>query len=74
VLLLLVGVPIYIKYSPKHELTEIKQALISREATLGRVYDQEHVFLAHLILHIKRVYRKVTQGKKKTDNAASSID
>jgi APA family basic amino acid/polyamine antiporter len=74
VLLLLVGTPIYIKYSPKHELTKLKQALISRETTLRRVYDQENVFLAHLILHIKRAYRRVRPGKKKADNAGSGID
>jgi len=57
-LLLLIGVPIYIKYSPKHELTDLKQSLISREAILKRVDEEEHVFLAHLILHVKRFFRK----------------
>jgi amino acid transporter len=61
--LLLAGVPIYIKYSPKKELTDLKAALLSRQVTLRRVYEQEHVFLAHLVLHVKRAYRKAV-GKK----------
>jgi APA family basic amino acid/polyamine antiporter len=63
--LLLVGVPMYIKYSPKKEIAELKEALISREATLKRAYEQEHTFLAHALRHIKKQYRRVT-GKKQT--------
>jgi APA family basic amino acid/polyamine antiporter len=63
-LLLVAGVPIYIWYSPKKELTELKSSLLSPQATLKRIYEQEHVFLAHLILHLKRSYRKI---KKKQD-------
>ncbi len=63
VLLLLAGVPIYIKYSPKKELTGLKEALLSRQVTLRRMYEQEHVFLAHVLLHVKRVYRKAIKEK-----------
>jgi APA family basic amino acid/polyamine antiporter len=63
--LLLIGVPIYIKYSPKKEIAELKEALISREAMLKRAYEQEHTFLAHALRHIKRYYRRAT-GKKQT--------
>jgi len=64
-LMLLVGVPIYVKYSPKKELTEIKNAFLSREAILERAYRQERTFLAHLLMHVKRAYRKA-RGKKQT--------
>jgi amino acid transporter len=57
-LLLLLGVPIYIKYSPKKELTELKNALLSRETILKRIYEQEQLFLAHFIMNIKRAYRR----------------
>jgi amino acid transporter len=63
VLLLLAGVPIYIKYSPKKEIAELKNVLLSRETTLKKIYTQERVFLAHLLLHIKQAYRKAT-GKE----------
>jgi hypothetical protein len=63
--LLAVGIPIYIKYSPKKEITELKEALISREAILKRAYSQEERFLAHILRHIKRLYRRIV-GKKQT--------
>jgi amino acid transporter len=63
VLMLLVGIPIYIKYSPKNELTDLKNALIVREAILERAYRQEDRFLAHLLRHVKRAYRRIT-GKE----------
>jgi len=65
VLLLLVGVPIYIKYSPGKEIAELKQELLSREAVLKRTHEEEQRFLAHALQHIKHFYRRVT-GKKQT--------
>ncbi len=59
VLLLLIGVPIYIKYSPKKELTEAKQELVSKQNIFRRVYDQEHIFLANLLHHVKKFYRRL---------------
>jgi basic amino acid/polyamine antiporter, APA family len=58
VLLLLVGIPIYVWYSPKKELTELKSSLISREAILKWAYYREHVFLAHLVLHLRQLFRR----------------
>jgi APA family basic amino acid/polyamine antiporter len=63
--LLLVGIPIYVKYSPKKEMTKLKQALLSRDAILKRVYWQEQRFLAHLLRHFKRLYRRA-RGRKQT--------
>ena len=63
-LLLLMGVPIYIKYSPKKEFSDLKKSITSNQFSLKRVYDQEHVFLAHAILHIKRIINNMR--KKKT--------
>jgi amino acid transporter len=63
--LLSIGVPIYIKYSPKKEIGELKEALLSRESMLKRAYSQEERFLAHLLQHIKRSYRRIA-GKKQT--------
>jgi amino acid transporter len=60
VLLLLAGVPIYIWYSPKKEMTDLKQAILSPQETWKRISEQEHVFLAHLVLHVKRAYRRAT--------------
>jgi amino acid transporter len=65
IVMLAVGIPIYIKYSPKHELTDLKNALISREAILERAYRQEDRFLAHALRHVKNAYRRI-RGKQQT--------
>ncbi len=64
IVLLLAGVPIYVKYSPKKEIAELKSRLLSRENILKRMYAQERVFLAHVLLHIKQAYRKVARKKQ----------
>ena len=58
--LLLVGIPIYIKYSPKKELTEIKQTFVSEQSIFRRIYRQEQVFLAHVLLHLRNFLRRIT--------------
>jgi amino acid transporter len=63
ILLLAVGVPIYMKYTPKKEIGELKRNLINRENILKHAYDTEHLFLAHLLRHIKKLYRKIRQKK-----------
>jgi len=57
-ILLLIGIPLYVFFSPKHELHEVKEALLSRERYLTRAYEQGERFLAHPIRHFKwRIYR-----------------
>jgi len=63
--LLGVGVIIYGRYSPRRELTELKARFLSRESVLRRAYRQENRFLAHLLRHINRRYRRI-RGKAQT--------
>lgn len=65
--MLAVGVPIYIKYSPKKEIAELKEQLLSPESRLRRAASQEQRFLAHLLWHIKSLYRRI-RGEKQTNN------
>ncbi len=58
VLLLLAGIPVYVKYSPKKELSDLKTTLLSRENVLRRVYAEERTFLAHALLHLRDWFRK----------------
>jgi amino acid transporter len=67
-LMLLVGVPVYVWYSPKKELGQLKGALLSRQTAIKRFYAQEHVFLAHLLHHAWTAYRKM-RGEKTTEPA-----
>jgi len=64
-----VGVPIYVKYSPKKEMTELKEEMLSTESRLKRAASQEESFLAHLSWHVKRYYRR-RRGEKQTSNHA----
>jgi len=60
IILLFVGIPLYLKYSPKKEITGLKETLLSRDSILKRVYREEEKFLAHFLRHIKRGYRRIT--------------
>jgi amino acid transporter len=66
-ILLSVGIPMYVKYSPKKEITELREALLSSESIIRRAQNQEERFLAHALMHVKRLYRRMT-GKKQTWN------
>jgi hypothetical protein len=68
VLLLAVGIPIYVKYSPKKELTEAKQLLVSEPNIFRRIYHQEHVFLAHLLHHLRKIFRRATGKPVENDD------
>jgi amino acid transporter len=63
-ILLSAGVPIYIKYTPKKEIAELKETLLSRESVVRRVYSQEERFLAHALMHLKKLYRKTASRKQ----------
>ena len=57
--------PIYSKYSPKSEIEEFKKAMLSRSSVLRKAYQQENIFLAHALRHIKRTYRKIGGEEQK---------
>jgi len=60
-ILLVVGVPIYIWFSPKQVIQEARERYLSREAVLHRAYEQGGRFLAYPMLKIKRaLYRRQT--------------
>lgn len=66
--LLLIGIPIYVKYTPKKEIAELKQVLLNRQNILKRLDNQEHVFLAHLLRHIKKLYRKTRRSNSSSNS------
>jgi len=68
----LVGVPIYIKYSPKKEIAELKAALMSPENILKRARAQENTFLAHVLKHITNFYRR-RSGKKQAQDLNEQV-
>jgi APA family basic amino acid/polyamine antiporter len=62
--LLAVGVPIYVRFTPKKEIAQLKEELFSSESVLKKAYHQEQTFLAHMLYHIKTFYRRVTRKKQ----------
>jgi len=63
-LLLLCGLPIYILFSPKKELRDLKGAFFSREAVLRRAYDQGERFLAYPWRRILWLSYRIRHGTK----------
>ena len=63
-MLLAVGVPLYIFFSPKKELQELKEAFLARDAILERAYDQGERFLAHALRRIKWMAYRVKHVEK----------
>lgn len=58
VLILLIGIPVYVFYSPKKELSILRRALLSRPHIAKRLREQERRFLANILRHIKEWYRR----------------
>jgi APA family basic amino acid/polyamine antiporter len=74
-ILFAIGLPVYVIFSPKKELTELKSKYLSRGAILERAYHQGEVYLANVVRHVKlRIYRakhierawKVEESKKES--------
>ncbi len=57
--MLLAGVPIYVKFTPKKEILDLKESLVARENVLKRIYSEQRTFLAHALLHLRNWIRKV---------------
>ena len=55
--ILLMGVPIYTKYTPKSEVEQIIKFVEDRQTIGKRIYVTEDVFLAHLLKHLRKVRR-----------------
>ncbi len=59
VLILLIGVPVYVFFSPKKEISILKRALLSRPHLAKRLREQERRFLANVLRHVKEWYRRM---------------
>ena len=63
-ILLGIGVPLYVFFSPKKELRELKEAFLARDAILERAYNQGERFLAHGLRHLKWTIYRVKHVEK----------
>lgn len=62
ILSLLLGLPIYVKYAPKKEVSELKATLVARETVFARRLRTSEVFLGHLLSHLRR---SITELRKR---------
>jgi hypothetical protein len=57
-ILFAVGVPVYVFFAPKKDITLLKHQYLSRQAILERAYHQGEVYLGNVVRHVKlRIYR-----------------
>jgi amino acid transporter len=63
-ILLAIGVPMYVFFTPKKELHDLREAFLARNAILERAYDQGDRFLAHGLRHIKLLVYRRKGGEK----------
>ncbi|WP_455278364.1 APC family permease [[Eubacterium] cellulosolvens] len=64
IIVLTLGIPIYLFFSPKKEIIELKQIFLSREEILKRAYKQGEIFLAYPIRRIKWLIYRIKRIEK----------
>jgi APA family basic amino acid/polyamine antiporter len=72
--LLIVGVPIYVFFSPKKEREDIREIFLSRDAILRRTYEQGEKFLAYPLRKIKVIILRRRNVKRAWTLEESSDD
>jgi len=60
-LLILVGIPIYIFFSPKVDIHHLKRMFVSEEAIFERRLERKERFLAHFIRLTHRLYKRMKE-------------
>lgn len=63
--LLAVGIPVYAFFSPKQELHDLKEAFLSNEAIWTRAQRQETRFLAHAMVGVRVLLRRLSGAAKR---------
>ena len=68
-ILVLVGIPLYVYFSPKTDIYQLKDLFVSEEAILSRNLQRENRFLANAVRMVMRAYmrlrRKTNGGTEK---------
>jgi amino acid transporter len=71
-LLMAIGIPIYVFFSPQKELHDLKAAFLSNEAILSRAYNEGGRFLAFPVRVFKRAVYKILKIEKAWFSQSSS--
>jgi APA family basic amino acid/polyamine antiporter len=57
--LILAGIPLYIYFSPKTSVDDLKAFFTSEDALMARSLDKKNRFLANLVRMVAKIYRKI---------------
>ncbi len=58
-LLILLGIPLYVYFSPMQDIRHLKALFVSEQAILIRALERKELFLAHFIGFLHRIYRRI---------------
>jgi hypothetical protein len=64
ILLIALGIPLYVFFSPKTDIHHLKGLFLSEEAIFRRQFSRQDRFLAHFIAHLHRGYTKIKNKTK----------
>ncbi len=62
--IILLGIPLYVYFSPKTDAHNLKALFITEEAILARNLERKNRFLANLVRFIVRIYRRLRASSK----------
>jgi len=65
IVVIALGVPIYVFFSPKTDIHHLKELFLSEEAIFLRQFQRTNRFLSHLLVHLHRWYQKIISKKEK---------
>lgn len=65
VVVIALGVPLYVFFSPKTDIHHLKQLFLSEEAIFMREFQRTDRFLAHFLKHLHDGYQAILSKKKK---------
>ena len=59
IIVILIGIPLYVIFSPKQDIRHLKEMFLSEEAIFFRQMERKNRYLANFIQIIHRGYQKI---------------
>ena len=71
IFIIICGIPLYVFFSPKTDIHHLKELFLSEESILLRQFQRTDRFLAHFLIHIRKVYDRL-RGRKAPQSPPNS--
>jgi amino acid transporter len=71
-ILVLVGIPVYLYFSPKTDVHELKRIFTSEEQILARNLEKQNRFLANIVRLLHNSYREITRRRSRPHDEAET--